>query len=155
MRKIYRILLLLITLIFLSTYSPNKFKSNDEEKNLFFNIKNIIILNTSLIKEEAIKQKLRSVYNQNIFFVKKEDITEPLKGIDFFDKVEVKKKYPNTILLTIFETNPVAILFKNKDKYRYTQIISCSYCNITSETFKFRRSDPRSIRSTERFRRSS
>ena len=39
------------------------------------------------------------------------------KEIDFFDKIEVKKKYPNTILLKVFETSPVAILFKNKEKY--------------------------------------
>lgn len=117
MKKLYRIFLLLFTLIFLSTYSPSKFKSEEKKKNLFFNIKNIIILNTSLIKEETVKEKLSGIYNKNIFFVKKSDIIEPLKEIDFFDKIEVKKKYPNTILLKVFETSPVAILFKNKEKY--------------------------------------
>ena len=117
MKKIYRIFLLLFTLIFLSTYSPSKFKSEEKKKNLFFNIKNIIILNTSLIKEETVKEKLSGIYNKNTFFVKKSDIIEPLKEIDFFDKIEVKKKYPNTILLKVFETSPVAILFKNKEKY--------------------------------------
>jgi len=117
MKKLYRIFLLLFTLIFLSTYTPSKFKSEEKKKNLFFNIKNIIILNTSLIKEETVKEKLSGIYNKNIFFVKKSDIIEPLKEIDFFDKIEVKKKYPNTILLKVFETSPVAILFKNKEKY--------------------------------------
>lgn len=117
MKKLYRIFLLLFTLIFLSTYSPSKFKSEEKKKNLFFNIKKIIILNTSLIKEETVKEKLSGIYNKNIFFVKKSDIIEPLKEIDFFDKIEVKKKYPNTILLKVFETSPVAILFKNKEKY--------------------------------------
>ena len=107
----------MFTLIFLSTYTPSKFKSEEKKKNLFFNIKNIIILNTSLIKEETVKEKLSGIYNKNIFFVKKSDIIEPLKEIDFFDKIEVKKKYPNTILLKVFETSPVAILFKNKEKY--------------------------------------
>jgi len=117
MKKLYRIFLLLFVLIILSTYTPSKFKSEEKKKNLFFNIKNIIILNTSLIKEETVKEKLSEIYNKNIFFVKKSDIIEPLKEIDFFDKIEVKKKYPNTILLKVFETSPVAILFKNKDKY--------------------------------------
>ena len=117
MKKIYKIFLLLITLIFLSTYSPITLKSNEEKKNLFFNIKNIKILNTRLVKEKTIKKKLNKIYNKNIFLVKKSDITEPLKEIDFFDYVEVKKKYPNTILLKVFETYPVAILYKNKDKY--------------------------------------
>ena len=71
MKKIYNIFLLLITLIFLSTYSPITLKSNEEKKNLFFNIKNIKILNTRLVKEKTIKKKLNKIYNKNIFLVKK------------------------------------------------------------------------------------
>ena len=33
------------------------------------------------------------------------------------EKIEVKRKYPNTVIIKIFETRPVAILFKNKVKY--------------------------------------
>ena len=40
-----------------------------------------------------------------------------LKEINFFEKVEVKKKYPNTIIVKIFETKPAAILYQNKVKY--------------------------------------
>ena len=35
----------------------------------------------------------------------------------FLDKVEVKKKYPSTIIVKIYETKPLAILFKDKNKY--------------------------------------
>ena len=45
------------------------------------------------------------------------EFEKPLKEIDFFEKVEVKKKYPNTIEVKIFETEPIAILYKNKAKY--------------------------------------
>ena len=51
------------------------------------------------------------------FLIQRKDIEEPLKEINFLEKVEVKKKYPNTIIVKIFETKPVAILYKNKAKY--------------------------------------
>jgi len=70
-----------------------------------------------LIKSSEIKEKLSTIYNRNIFSIKKKDIEEPLKEINFLEKIEVKKKYPNTIVVKIFETKPVAILYKNKAKY--------------------------------------
>ena len=57
------------------------------------------------------------IYNKNIFLIERKDIEESLKEIDFLKKVEVKKKYPNTIIVKIFETKPVGVLFKDKDKY--------------------------------------
>ena len=32
-------------------------------------------------------------------------------------KIEVKKKYPNTIIIKVYETKPIAILFKKNHKY--------------------------------------
>ena len=40
-----------------------------------------------------------------------------MKDIEFLKKIEVKKRYPNTLIVKIFETKPIAILFKNKTKY--------------------------------------
>ena len=117
MKKLYRILLLILVLIFLSTYSPNKFDLILEKNNTFLKIQKIKIVNNFLIKSSEIKEKLSTIYNRNIFSIKKEDIEEPLKEINFLEKVEVKKKYPNTIVVKIFETKPVAILYKNKAKY--------------------------------------
>ena len=117
MKKLYRIVLLILVLIFLSTYSPNKFDLILEKNNTFLKIQKIKIVNNFLIKSSEIKEKLSKIYNRNIFSIKKEDIEEPLKEINFLEKVEVKKKYPNTIVVKIFETKPVAILYKNKAKY--------------------------------------
>ena len=117
MKKLYRIVLLILVLIFLSTYSPNKFDLILEENNTFLKIQKIKIVNNFLIKSSEIKEKLSTIYNRNIFSIKKEDIEEPLKEINFLEKVEVKKKYPNTIVVKIFETKPVAILYQNKAKY--------------------------------------
>ena len=117
MKKLYRIVLLIIVFIFLSTYNPSGFNLILQKNNTFLKIQKIEIVNNSLIKDSKIKEKLGKIYNKNIFLIKRKDIEDPLKEINFLEKVEVKKKYPNTIIVKIFETKPVAILYKNKAKY--------------------------------------
>ena len=117
MKKFYRIILLVIALIFLSTFNPREFNSVAKKTNALFKIENIEIKNNFLINKIEIEEKLDAIYKENIFFIKREDIVKPLKNIDFLEKIEVKKRYPNTLVLNIFETKPVAILFKNKAKY--------------------------------------
>ncbi len=117
MKKFYRIFILLVLLIFLSTFNPKELNITVKKNDDFFKIKSVEIRNNLLIKEKEIIQKLSNIYKKNIFLLKKQDIEEPLKDIDFFEKIEVKKKYPDKIVITIFETFPVAILFKNKGKY--------------------------------------
>jgi len=117
MNKFYRIFLLLIAFIFLSTYNPNKLDLISEKNKIFFKIQNIIIINNFLIEKQALTEKLNQIYNKNIFLIKRNDIEELLSDIDFLKKVEVQKKYPNTLVVKIFETRPVAILFKEKTKF--------------------------------------
>jgi len=117
MKKFYRIILLVIVLIFLSTFNPKELNLISEKNDSLFKIKNIEIKNNLLINKNEIKEKLSNVYKKSILFIKKKDIEEPLVEIDFLEKIEVKKKYPNTIIIKIIETKPVAIIFKNKVKY--------------------------------------
>ena len=117
MKKLYRIVLLIIVLIFLSTYSPSGFNLILQKDNTFLKIQKIEIVNNSLIKNTEIKEKLSKIYNKNILLIRREDIEDPLKEINFLEKIEVKKKYPNTIIVEVFETKPVATLYKNKTKY--------------------------------------
>ena len=116
MRKFYRIILLLIVLIFLSTFNPKELNFISKDNISLFKIQNIEIKNNFLIDEKIIKEKLSNIYKKNIFLIKGEDIENPLKGNDFLKKIEVKRKYPNTVIIKIFETKPVAILFRNKIK---------------------------------------
>ena len=116
MKKFYKISVLLIAFIFLSTYSPSGLNIITQAKNSFFKIKNIEIVNNKIIKKKEINEKLNKIYEKNIFFISKKDIIEPLKSINFLKEIEVKKKYPNTIILKIYETKPVAILYKKNDK---------------------------------------
>ena len=117
MKRLYRIVLLIIVLIFLSTYSPSGFNLILQKDNTFLKIQKIEIVNNSLIKNSEIKEKLSKIYNKNILLIRREDIEDPLKEINFLEKIEVKKKYPNTIIVEVFETKPVATLYKNKTKY--------------------------------------
>ena len=117
MKKIYKIILLLFILIFLTTYSPNQLSFTAKKGNPLFEIQNIEVTNNYTINKKDIINKLDHIYKKNIFFIKSDMIEEPLKSITFLEKIEVKKKYPNTIIIKIYESQPIAILFKNKDKY--------------------------------------
>ena len=117
MKKFYRIVALLIALIFLTTYSPSGLNVFSKKKNLFFKIQNIEVINNYLINKSEIIEKLAQIYEKNILFINRSDIKKSLKSIDFLEKIEVKKKYPNTIIIKVYETKPVAILFKKNDKF--------------------------------------
>ena len=117
MKKLYRIILLLAAFIFLTTYNPKEFNAFPKKKNLFFKIQNIEIINNHLIRENEIVERLAHIYEKNILFIERNDVERPLKSIDFLEKIEVKKTYPNTITIKVYETKPIAILFKKNHKY--------------------------------------
>jgi len=117
MKKFYRIAFFLLLLSFLSTYTPKNINLNSDGERTFFQIKKIKVINNFLVTEDEIKEKLDSIYRMNIFLLKKGDIEQPLKNINFLKKIEVEKKYPDTIIVKIFESKPVAYLFKNNNKF--------------------------------------
>ena len=117
MKKFYRIFLLLILFIFTTTYNPNKFDFVSENNNKFFKIQKIVITGNFLIEKNHIYKKLEKIYNKNIFFIKRKDLEDSLKNIDFLEKIEVKKKYPNTVIVKIFENKPIGYIYKDNVKY--------------------------------------
>jgi cell division septal protein FtsQ len=117
MIKVYKIFLLLIVFIFLTTYNPAKFDFFFKKDFLTFKIKNIEVKNNYIIDKMEILSKLKNIYKNNIFFIKRNDLEKYLSSIDFLEKIEVKKKYPDTLIIKVFETKPLAVLFKESDKY--------------------------------------
>ena len=117
MKKINKIITLILLLIFLTTYNPSKILFFEEEKFFFFQIENIEVINNKKIKKNEVTRRLKHIYRKNILLVSVNDIEKPLKNLNFLDKIEVKKKYPNTVLIKIFETRPVGIIFKDNEKY--------------------------------------
>ena len=57
------------------------------------------------------------IYGKNIFFIKTKDIQKVIKNIPFLHTIGVKKKYPDTLIVKIFETQPIAILLKNNEYF--------------------------------------
>ena len=62
MKRLYRIVLLIIVLIFLSTYSPNEFNLILEKKNTFLKVQKIMIVNNFLIKNNEIRKNIQNNY---------------------------------------------------------------------------------------------
>ena len=116
MKKLYRIILLLLIFSFLTTYSPKEINVLPN-KSFFFKIENIEIINNYLISTNTIDEKMNKIYGKNILFIKRKDIQSLLSSIDFLKKIEVKKKYPDTIIIKVYETKLVAVLFKKDQKY--------------------------------------
>ena len=71
MKKIYRIFLSIIILIFLSRYNPNEVNLNLKKNSSFLEIKKMEIINNHLIKESDITEKLKNIYGINIFSFKR------------------------------------------------------------------------------------
>ena len=117
MNKTYKIITLIFIFILFSSYNPNDLNSNTGEKKNFFLIKKIIINNTQLVNKSVIQERLNAMYKKNIFLIKRKYIQESLQKIDFLEKIEVKKKYPDTIIVSVIETKPIATIYKNQKKY--------------------------------------
>ncbi len=117
MKKFYRISLLVIIFFFLTTYNPIELKQIIKKDNSFFKVNNIEVTNIVLVEKDEIINKLEKIYGKNIFFIKKDELEKPLLEIDFLNKIEVKKKYPDTLVIKVFETKPLAILFQEEKKY--------------------------------------
>ena len=111
-----RFLIGLILLFSLSTYNSVK----QTEINSNFDIQEIIIENNNIIKDLKIKKNLSFLYNRNIFLLDLKDIEKELKKIQFIDRAEVKKVYPNKLKLKIFEKKPIVILQNKKKKFFIT-----------------------------------
>ncbi len=117
MKNIYKIIFLIILLILLTTYNPANLNLQNKNDITFFKIKNIEVINSNLINKDIITSKLDKIIHKNILTINKKDIEDPLANIDFLEKIQVKKKYPDTISIKVFETFPIAIIIKKEKKY--------------------------------------
>ena len=82
-----------------------------------FNLKKIIIENNLLLKDKEIKNLLTPFYNKNLIFLENAEVRKALMQNSFIDGFKIKKKYPNTIKIKIFEKTPIAVIVKQKKKF--------------------------------------
>ena len=96
-----------------------------------FNLKKIIIENNSLLKEKDIKVLLASIYEKNLLFLNNNEIEKALTQNDFIKSFKLKKIYPNTLKIIIFEAKPIAVLQSKKNKFYLTESIdTIKYKNL-------------------------
>lgn len=96
-----------------------------------FNLKEIKIENNSIVNESEIKQLLFPIYNKNLLFLNNREIKNLLMQISFIDSFKIKKKYPNTLKIKIYEKIPIAIILKKKEKFYLSENIELiSFKNI-------------------------
>ena len=88
-----------------------------------FNLKTIVIKNNLLLKEEEIKNLLISFYNKNLLFLANNKIKKALMQNNFIESFNIKKKYPSTLIIRIFEKKPIAVLFNKKKRYYLSERI--------------------------------
>jgi len=114
--KIY--FLIFIFLIF-STYS---FKhDNKNSLSIFFPIKEIFIKNTIATNLSKLKSDLNILTNSSLFFLNKQKILSVTDRHDFITNIQLKKKYPNTLVVRITEKTPVAIQILGSKKFYITK----------------------------------
>ena len=87
---------ILLILIF-TTYNPK----NNLLKNQKINIKKIQISNIKISDVEKIKKDLIFLYEENLFTLKSEKITQILEKEPFIESFSMKKIYPHTLELII------------------------------------------------------
>jgi cell division septal protein FtsQ len=113
-----RIIIALILLISLTTITF-------DQKIIFsiFALKKITIENNSLLKENDIKKSLKPIYDKNLLQLNNKEIKKILLQNSLIDSFKIKKKYPNTLKIEIFEKKPIAILFDKKQKFYISEKI--------------------------------
>tara|TARA_B100000963_G_scaffold232516_1_gene203067 strand:- start:8414 stop:9070 length:657 start_codon:yes stop_codon:yes gene_type:complete len=82
-----------------------------------FNIKKIHVENNFLLEENVIKKLLVPIYNQNLLFLGNEKIQNLLMQNEFIESFNVRKKYPDTLIIKIFEKKLIAILVYKKNRF--------------------------------------
>jgi len=107
-----RFIIALLLLLLLTTY-----KSENLSLIAKFNIKKINIENNFILNDKEIQKDLISLYNTNLIFLNTSSIKNILIANSFIEKFEIKKIYPNKLIIKIFEKKPIAILQIKKEKY--------------------------------------
>ncbi len=88
-----------------------------------FNLKTIEIENNLLLKEKDIKKLLIPFYNRNLLFLDNNEFKKALIKNSFIESFNIKKKYPSTLKVKIFEKKPIVVLLNKKNKFYLSEKI--------------------------------
>ena len=113
-----RLVIALFLLILFTTF-------NSQQKFIIshFDLKTIEIENNLLLKDNDIKNLLISFYNKNLVLLNNNEVKNALMQNSLIESFKIKKKYPNTLKVKIFEKKPIAVLFDKKNKFYLSEKI--------------------------------
>ena len=114
-----RIVIAIALLILFSTITTQKKLQFSK-----FNLTEIQIENNFILKKKEINQLLIFFYNRNLLFLSYAEIEKELMKNSFVRSFNVKKIYPNKLLIKIFEKKPIAILVRKKEKFYLDESIN-------------------------------
>lgn len=87
-------------------------------KSSFFEMKNIVVEGNTHVKEDDLISELNIVQNRNIFSYNTKKIKEQMLKNPYVEDTKIKFKLPSTMVISIDEITPVALL-KNNNTYCY------------------------------------
>ena len=99
-------------ILFSTFISQNKFTINK------FEIKEIEIENNEILEDQELFKIFSFLYNKNIISLNSYELKKNIDQNSFIKKIEIKKIFPDKLVIKVFEKEPVAILIdKNKKKF--------------------------------------
>ena len=120
-----RLFIALTLILLLTTYKLGN------EINLNLGVKKIIIENNNILSEKQVKEDLLFLYEKNLFFLNNNLIKKQIDKNSLIESFKIKKIYPNTVKIQVFEKEPVFILQNKKKKYYLTKKnLLINYTNI-------------------------
>ena len=111
------VIALFLIILFTTINSQQRFITSQ------FDLKTIEIENNLLLKDNDIKNLLITFYNKNLVFLNNNEVKKALMQNSLIESFIIKKKYPNTLKIKIFEKKPIAILFDKKNKFYLSEKI--------------------------------
>ena len=80
-----------------------------------FKIQEIKIENNNILKDRELVKAFSFLYNKNLIFLNSYDLKKRIDKKSFIKKLEIKKIFPDKLVIKVFEKEPIAILL---DKYQ-------------------------------------
>ena len=102
------------SLIFLTTINNVKLGELIKKK---FSVQNIIVKTNIAQIDNMIFEETKNLIDRNIFFINKNEILNYLKNLNFLENINVKKKYPSTIIVQADKTILIGLTYIDNKKY--------------------------------------
>ena len=99
-------------ILFSTFISQNKFTIKK------FEIKEIKIENNDILEDQELIKIFSFLYNKNIIFLNFYDLKKIINQKSFIKKIEIKKIFPDKLVIKVFEKEPIAIIVdKSQQKF--------------------------------------